>query len=384
MPKQVVLIPLDQIMRSGRNPRSQLGDLSGLRASLGSPEAALLAQLPVVQPRAAGGYELIVGERRLESARLNGWAEMECVVRDDLTPHRALAARIVENLHRQALHPLDEAFALRVLWLVENAQARGLEREAEQELRRGPSLDEQCAQLEGLLARHGWRAHRPVVTWDTLLDRYGLSLEATARKRLIRLVSLAPEVKTLARHLNLNMAQMNSLARLKRVDQQQLLEAIREQPTLLRRLRSMANWISSGKYDLPTALSVVSGHVSSGAESEPADVRGDLHDHGDLTDRGDLNDRGDHTDRDERAAPGGSARTGRAGVRNYDAAADAVDAVIALIQASNEVAAAIGQLQQVVAGRGLRALPAPYDDLARDALDLIQSEVEPLLGGPHD
>ena len=136
MPKQVALIPLDQIMRSGRNPRSQLGDLSGLRASLGSPEAALLAQLPVVQPRAAGGYELIVGERRLESARLNGWAEMECVVRDDLTPHRALAARIVENLHRQALHPLDEAFALRVLWLVENAQARGLEREAEQELRR--------------------------------------------------------------------------------------------------------------------------------------------------------------------------------------------------------------------------------------------------------
>lgn len=369
MPKQVALIPLDQIMGSGRNPRSQLGDLSGLRASLGSPEAALLAQMPVVQPRAAGGYELIVGERRLESARLNGWAAMECVVRDDLTPHRALAARIVENLHRQALHPLDEAFALRVLWLVENAQARGWESDADQELRRGSSLDEQCEQLEGLLARQGWRANRPAVTWDTLLDRYGLSLEATARKRLIRLVSLAPEVKTLARHLNLNMAQMNSLARLKRADQHHLLEAIREQPALLRRLRSMANWISSGKYDLATALSVVSGHVSSGAEPGPTDPQA-------------LDDPQARPDRN--AAHPGPAPAGRAGVRNYDAAADSVDAVIALIQASNEVAAAIGQLRQVVAERGLQALPAPYDDLARDALDLIQSEVEPLLGGPHD
>lgn len=369
MAKQVALIPLDQIMRTGRNPRSQLGDLSGLRASLGSPETALLAQMPVVQPRAAGGYELIVGERRLESARLNGWSAMECVVRDDLTPHRALAARIVENLHRQALHPLDEAFALRVLWLVENAQARGLESEAEQELRRGPSLDEQCAQLEGLLARHGWRANRPAVTWDTLLDRYGISLEATARKRLIRLVSLAPEVKTLARQLNLNMAQMNSLARLKRADQQHLLEAIRDRPALLRRLRSMANWISSGKYDLTTALSVVSGQVSSGTEPDTAPSDG-------------QDDRGDLDDRD--ASKLGPAQAGRASVRNYDAAADSVDAVIALIQASNEVAAAIGQLRQVVAERGLQALPAPYDDLARDALDLIQSEVEPLLGGPHD
>lgn len=368
MPKQVALIPLDQIMRSGRNPRSQLGDLSGLRASLGSPEAALLAQMPVVQPRAAGGYEIIVGERRLESARLNGWAAMECVVRDDLTPHRALAARIVENLHRQALHPLDEAFALRVLWLVENAQARGWESDADQELRRGSSLDEQCEQLEGLLARQGWRANRPAVTWDTLLDRYGLSLEATARKRLIRLVSLAPEVKTLARHLNLNMAQMNSLARLKRADQHHLLEAIREQPALLRRLRSIANWISSGKYDLATALSVVSGHVSSGAEPDPLDSQA-------------LDDRPARPD--PNAAHPGPAPAGRAGVRNYDAAADSVDAVIALIQASNEVAAAIGQLRQVVAARGLQALPAPYDDLARDALDLIQSEVEPLLGGPH-
>ena len=69
---------------------------------------------PVVVRRAAGGYQLIAGERRLRAARMAGLQEVPAIVREaDERARMELA--LVENLQREDLAPLDEAEAYRIL-----------------------------------------------------------------------------------------------------------------------------------------------------------------------------------------------------------------------------------------------------------------------------
>jgi hypothetical protein len=73
-----------------------------------------------------GKYSVLAGERRIRAAHLAGWKTIECVVRPRSDPLQAHTLRLVENLHRRDLHPLDEAAALKIAWLAANADAMGL------------------------------------------------------------------------------------------------------------------------------------------------------------------------------------------------------------------------------------------------------------------
>ncbi len=104
------------------NPRTQLGDLTDLAASIA---ASGLVQPVIVATAAAwhqhhpghsdalGGkpWVLIAGHRRLAAAKLAGVDSLPITARDHLAGATTESA-LIENIHRQDLAPLDEAVAL--------------------------------------------------------------------------------------------------------------------------------------------------------------------------------------------------------------------------------------------------------------------------------
>lgn len=70
----------------------------------------------VVEPGEEGRYQLQIGRRRLAAARIAGLGTVPALVFDSpLGPEESLAVRLVENLHREGLDPIDEAEAYAAL-----------------------------------------------------------------------------------------------------------------------------------------------------------------------------------------------------------------------------------------------------------------------------
>jgi ParB family chromosome partitioning protein len=103
-------IPVSQIALSPHNPRRRLASIEELAESV--RDYGLLQ--PVVVRSVGDHYELIAGHRRLEAARLLGWAEIAAIERHE-NAAEAYLLTLIENLQRQDLSPKEEAVALEVL-----------------------------------------------------------------------------------------------------------------------------------------------------------------------------------------------------------------------------------------------------------------------------
>ena len=73
-----------------------------------------MLQPVVVRPRAAGGYELIAGERRWRAAREAGLEQLPALVRE-ADDRDSLLLALVENVAREQLSPVEEARAYAAL-----------------------------------------------------------------------------------------------------------------------------------------------------------------------------------------------------------------------------------------------------------------------------
>jgi ParB family chromosome partitioning protein len=106
-------LEVTQIHPNPRQPRTEFRseELEELAASI--REQGVL-QPVVVRPRPQGGYELLVGERRLRASKLAGATRVPAIIRhaDD---RQALEQALVENLQRADLQALEEALAYRNL-----------------------------------------------------------------------------------------------------------------------------------------------------------------------------------------------------------------------------------------------------------------------------
>ncbi len=110
---ELIQVPVDEIHPNARQPRRRFEAeaTSGLADSI---RAQGVLQPVVVRPRAAGGFELIAGERRWRAAREAGVPAVPALVRE-ADDRNSLLLALVENVAREQLSPLEEARAYAVL-----------------------------------------------------------------------------------------------------------------------------------------------------------------------------------------------------------------------------------------------------------------------------
>lgn len=92
------------------NPRKDLGDLSELVASI--KVNGILQNLTIV--KAAVGYRVVIGHRRLAAAKLAGLTEVPCAI-SDMDHKQQVATMLTENMQRSDLTVYEQAKGLQML-----------------------------------------------------------------------------------------------------------------------------------------------------------------------------------------------------------------------------------------------------------------------------
>lgn len=108
----VVRIPVASVAPSPFQPR-RTWDAATLTALADSIRRTGLLQ-PILVRRAAGGYELVAGERRWRAATEAGLTHIPAILKA-LTDEQAAEHALIENVQREDLNAMDRAHALRAL-----------------------------------------------------------------------------------------------------------------------------------------------------------------------------------------------------------------------------------------------------------------------------
>ena len=106
-------VAVGDIVPNPKQPRLAFDDEALEELTHSVKEFGLLQPI-VVRERPEGGYELIMGERRLRAARAAGLDAVPAIVRDT-TDDALLRDALLENIHRVQLNPLEEAAAYQQL-----------------------------------------------------------------------------------------------------------------------------------------------------------------------------------------------------------------------------------------------------------------------------
>jgi len=70
---------------------------------------------PIVIRRKESKFEIIAGGRRFEAVKRLGWNKIPAVIKDNISDQESFVMAIVENLQRQNLNPLEEAYSYKKL-----------------------------------------------------------------------------------------------------------------------------------------------------------------------------------------------------------------------------------------------------------------------------
>jgi ParB family chromosome partitioning protein len=111
-PERALEIDTDLLRPNRFQPRTRIDDakIDDLARSI---RANGIIQ-PVVVRKVDGGYEIVAGERRWRASQRAGLLKVPVVVRD-IPEERVLAAALIENIQREDLNPIEEAYAYRRL-----------------------------------------------------------------------------------------------------------------------------------------------------------------------------------------------------------------------------------------------------------------------------
>lgn len=110
---EFVHLPLEEVAPNKYQPREEFTqeEMDELMHSM--RHAGILQ--PIVVRRVEDGYQIVAGGRRFEAARRLGWEKIPAVIKDNVTDKDSLMLAIVENLQRQNLNPLEEAYGYKRL-----------------------------------------------------------------------------------------------------------------------------------------------------------------------------------------------------------------------------------------------------------------------------
>ena len=106
-------LPVRSIVPNAQQPRMVFDD-EALAELVHSIQEVGLMQPIVVRPSKGGGYELVAGERRLRATKKAGFKTIPALIRET-ADDQMLRDALLENLHRAALTPLEEAAAYKQL-----------------------------------------------------------------------------------------------------------------------------------------------------------------------------------------------------------------------------------------------------------------------------
>ncbi len=111
----VTTLPLREIEPDKDQPRKEFSEeaLAELAGSIA--EHGLLQPIAVrPAPSASGRYQIIAGERRWRAARMAGLSEVPVIIRE-ATDEQAMELALIENLQREDLDAVEEAFGYQQL-----------------------------------------------------------------------------------------------------------------------------------------------------------------------------------------------------------------------------------------------------------------------------
>ncbi len=105
-------IEIDDLQVSTTNPRRRINEQT--LQSLGQSIRTQGILEPLIVRHAGKKYEIVCGERRYRAAKIAAVTKLPCIVRD-LSDEQVLDIQIHENLHREDVHPMDEAYGYQFL-----------------------------------------------------------------------------------------------------------------------------------------------------------------------------------------------------------------------------------------------------------------------------
>lgn len=163
--EKLSMLPIEAVQRGKYQPRRDM-DPEALEDLANSIKAQGVIQPIVVRHILGGRYEIVAGERRWRASQLAGLTEIPAIIKD-IPDEAAMAIGLIENIQRESLNPVEEAIALQRL-------------------------------LEEFAMTH-----------QQVADAVGKS--RTSVTNLLRLLSLAEEVKTLLEHGDIEMGHARAL-----------------------------------------------------------------------------------------------------------------------------------------------------------------------------
>jgi len=106
-------LPVELLQRGKYQPRRDM-DQAALEELAESIRNQGIIQPVIVRPIENDRYEIIAGERRWRASQLAGLDKIPAVIRE-VPDETAIALALIENIQREDLNPMEEAFALKRL-----------------------------------------------------------------------------------------------------------------------------------------------------------------------------------------------------------------------------------------------------------------------------
>jgi len=104
---EIVMIPVERLEHHPENPRKDLGDLTELAESIKAN--GVMQNLTVVKNHFAPDvYTVVIGNRRMEAAKLAGLKEVPCVI-CEMDPKTQISTMLMENMQRADLTMYEQA-----------------------------------------------------------------------------------------------------------------------------------------------------------------------------------------------------------------------------------------------------------------------------------
>jgi ParB family chromosome partitioning protein len=105
-------IPINLIKPNNEQPRKYFDEEKILQLSESIKEHGIIQ--PIVLKKDNGSYTIVAGERRWRAAKAAGIKEVPAIIMN-LTDKQVLEISLIENIQRQDLNPIEEAWAFRKL-----------------------------------------------------------------------------------------------------------------------------------------------------------------------------------------------------------------------------------------------------------------------------